>query len=195
MPIPDQSEDKNTSLPEEGASPETLSDQNDQTLNEELEEARREVDQFRNLLQRAHADFSNYKRRIEEEHEGLVKRANASLILQILPVLDNFQRALADLPEEESTSQWVQGVRLIHRNLQSLLESSGLSKLEAAGKGFDPWEHEAVSYEETDRLDDGIVTNVVREGYSLHGKVLRPAQVVISKSPARGDNISQGKET
>ena len=195
MAIPNQSEDENINVPDEVASSEGLSDQNNQTLEEELAETRLEMDQFRNLLQRAHADFSNYRRRIEEQQENLIKRANASLILQILPVLDDFQRALVDLPEDDSTIQWVQGVRLIHRSLQSLLENSGLIKMESIGKVFDPWEHEAVSYQETDKLDDGTVTDVVREGYSLHGKVLRPAQVVISKSPMSGDNLSETKET
>jgi molecular chaperone GrpE len=195
MAIPNQSENENISVPDEVAFSETLSDQNHQTLEEELAKVRLEMDQFRSLLQRAHADFSNYRRRIEDEHEDLIKRANASLILQILPVLDDFQRALVDLPEDASMSRWVQGVRLIQRSLQSLLESSGLSKIESIGRGFDPWEHEAVSFEETDMLDDEIVTNVIREGYSLNGKVLRPSQVIISKSPTNGDNLSEVKET
>ena len=166
----------------------------------QLEEAQREVDQFRNLLQRVQADSVNYKRRVEEEREELQKRANANLVIRLLPVLDDFERALQHIPRDDSLSPWLAGVELVYRNLKGVLESFGVTQIEALDKTFDPLEHESVFYEVSEDHEEGKVMSVVREGYKLHGRVLRPAQVTVSKrkeEESSNEEISDssGKET
>ena len=166
----------------------------------QLEEAQREVDQFRNLLQRVQADSVNYKRRVEEEREELQKRANANLVIRLLPVLDDFERALQHIPKDDDLTPWLAGVELVYRNLKGVLESFGVTQIEALDKTFDPLEHESVFYEVSEDYEEGKVMSIVREGYKLHGRVLRPAQVTVSKrkeeeSSHEEISDSSGKET
>jgi len=146
-----------------------------------LEEAQRELAQFRNLLQRVQADSVNYKRRVEEEREELQKRANANLVIRLLPALDNFDRALEHIPRDDALSPWLAGVELVYRDLKGVLESFGVTQIEALDKTFNPSEHESVFYEMSEDREEDKVMSVVREGYKLHGWVLRPAQVSVSK--------------
>lgn len=144
------------------------------------EEATRERAQFRDLLQRTQADFVNYKRRVEDEKNDLVKRANVDLLSRLLPSLDDFERALENNPLTEKDIQWREGIVLIYRNLMATLESYGLRKVSAQDLPFDPREHEALLYEEAPDLPDGTVLRVIRDGYGLHDRILRPAQVSVS---------------
>ena len=150
-------------------------------LRAQLEEAQREATQFHALLQRVQADSVNYKRRMEEERTELQQRANESLVLRLLPVLDDYQRALQYVPDVEEFKPWTAGVELVYRNFKGALESFGVTQIQALGMGFDPMEHESVSYEVNEELEEGMVISVVREGYKLHGRVLRPAQVIVSR--------------
>jgi molecular chaperone GrpE len=126
--------------------------------------------------QRAQADFVNYKRRTEQEREGIVQFANATLILELLPTLDDLERALAAVPDDIAGVSWVDGVQLIWRNLLARLEAQGLSGIEAVGEPFDPHLHEAVRQ---DSGADGIIVAEVQKGYRLRDKVIRPSQVVV----------------
>ena len=126
--------------------------------------------------QRAQADFMNFKRRSEQEKEELVKFANANLLLELLPVLDDFERALQHVPAKLARLAWVDGINLIYRKLRATLEAQGLTQIEALGKPFDPSVHEAVRQ---DKGEEGIVIEEIRKGYQLHGKVLRPTMVVV----------------
>ena len=154
----------------------------------ELEEADRERTQFRSLLQRVHADFANFRRRTEEEQEERRGAANGGLLLRVLPLLDDLERALSAEPEgrTEVEGRWIEGVELIARKFRALLEAEGVSRIEAMGKPFDPWDHEVVSCLETREHDQGQVIAVVRDGYRLNGKALRSAQVVVAKAPDPG---------
>ena len=147
----------------------------------QMEEAKREVDQFRNLLQRVQADSVNYKRRVEDEREELQKRANTNIVLRLLPVLDDFERALQHIPSDSTFRPLMDGVELVYRNLIGVLESFGVTAIEAKDKDFDPMEHESVSYELIEDKEDGKVISIVRVGYKLYGRVLRPTQVTVSK--------------
>jgi molecular chaperone GrpE len=158
----------------------------------ELDEARREVDQFRNLLQRVQADSVNYKRRMEEERDELQKRANANLVIRLLPVLDDFERSIQHIPAEDALSPWLAGMELVYRNLKGVMESFGVTQIEALDKTFNPLEHESVFYEVSESHEDGKVLSIVREGYKLHGWVLRPVQVTVSK---RKEEESSREET
>ena len=102
---------------------------------------------------------------------------------------------MAHLPVQETATPWAEGVRLVQRKLQAVLESAGLRSIDAEGKPFDPWEHEAVLYDETGEHADGAVVHVVRPGYKLHGRVLQPAQVVVArKRPAAEEPAPQSHE-
>ena len=152
-------------------------------LSEPLVELERERDQFKAMAQRAQADLVNYRRRVDEERQELRRSANADLIVKFLAVVDDFERAIDMLPEDVAAAGWQEGLMLVKRNLDNLLQSESVSKIEAAGKPFDPRQHEAVHYMETQDVDDGTVLQVFREGYRLHDKVLRASQVIVAKAP------------
>ncbi len=155
---------------------------------QELEEANQKGEQYLDLLQRVQADFVNYKRRVEQEREEQTKLANERLILKLLSVLDDFSRALGTAPEKEANNQWLKGMALIEHKLSSTLEEEGLSRIEAApGVDFDPWEHEAVLHDESSDYEEGKIMTVLKDGYKLHDKVVRPAQVAVSKGPGRDE--------
>ncbi len=129
-------------------------------------------------LQTLQADFANYRRRVERDREGHTRLANEDLIGKLLPVLDDFERAMRSAPEE---SEWVKGMAMVERALKTTLGEAGLARIEAEGREFDPEEHEAVSFEEGGEAEDGMVESVIRQGYRLHGKLLRPAQVSVGR--------------
>jgi molecular chaperone GrpE len=159
----------------------------EQKLKAELEEAVRERDQFRALAQRAQADFINYRKRVEQERDELQRAAGQGLLMRLFPILDDFERALATAPQGEDLP-WLDGVRLIEKKYRAFLESAGVEQLDPTGKAFDPWEHEVVGYQEASSQTEGTVLATVNKGYKLHGKVIRPAQVVVAKTPAAPSN-------
>ena len=148
-----------------------------------VEDIERDRDQFKALAQRAQADLVNYRRRVDDERQELQRNANASLLTKFLGVVDDFERAIDMLPGDAASAGWEEGLLLVKRNLESLLESEGVSKIDAAGKQFDPWEHEAVHYIESSDKEDGTIVQVFRDGYRLHDRVLRASQVIVSKAP------------
>lgn len=148
------------------------------TLKQALAEEKAKADRYLANWQRAEADFANYKKRVEQEKNELSDFANAALILNLLPILDDLERAFDSLPSCLARLTWVDGIRLIHRKLQGILEMRGLSQIKAKGQVFDPNLHEAVSREEG---EDGMVIGEVQKGYKLKDRVLRPALVVVGK--------------
>ncbi|MDP2919679.1 MAG: nucleotide exchange factor GrpE [Dehalococcoidia bacterium] len=143
---------------------------------ETLAEVRQKADSYLESWKRAQADFINYKRRTEQEKQEMGKYANAQLILFILPVLDDFERALGTTPPDAAKPEWVEGMKLIASKLRAILESQGLTPIEAVGKPFDPAVHEAMM---PGKGKEGIVVTELRRGYRLHERVLRPSQVVV----------------
>jgi len=158
---------------------------------QELEERTAKEEEYLDLLQRTQADFINYKRRVEREREEQTKFANADLILKLLPVLDDLNRAEKVMPKEIAKADWAKGIELIKKKLTVVLEEEGVSVIEAEGKDFDPWEHEAVSYEESAEYEEGKVKDVFKNGYRLNGRVIRPAQVAVSKGDKKNENIAR----
>ena len=104
-------------------------------------------------------------------------------ILRILTVVDDLERALALVPDDAVAPGWLEGLQLVRRNLQNLLDAEGVTKIEAEGKPFEPWEHEAIFYEETAESEEGLVLKVFRDGYRQHDRIVRPAQVSVAKAP------------
>jgi molecular chaperone GrpE len=128
--------------------------------------------------QRAVAEFQNYKKRIDRDRENDKAIMKGDLIKRVLPVLDDLQRALQNRPEGDA---WANGIELIQRKLQQILESEGLKRIEAEGADFDPNFHEAISYEAADGLESGRVIAVVQNGYMLGDYVVRPAMVRVAR--------------
>jgi len=126
--------------------------------------------------QRAQADFINYKRRSEQEKEEIGKFANSILILSLLPILDDWERALASIPDDLADLSWVDGIRLIERKIRGILEAQGLSPIKAIGEPFDPNLHEAAMQ---GKGKEGIVVDELQKGYKLYDRVIRPAKVVV----------------
>jgi molecular chaperone GrpE len=158
----------------------------------ELDQARSVADEYRrkadvnlDLAQRAMADFANYKRRTAQELEQKIRDANGGLLTQLLPVLDDLQLALANLPADLAQHPWPQGVEMIGQKLRHILKNQGLEQIGTEGERFDPYIHEAVAYEEHPVYDEGQVASVYRVGYRLNDRVLRPAQVVVARGSSR----------
>jgi molecular chaperone GrpE len=151
----------------------------------QADEQRRKAESYLDLAQRSQADFVNYKRRTSQELEQKVKDANASLLTQLLPVFDDLQRALGNVPAEIAEQAWPKGIGLIGQKLEHILQLQGLERIGGEGDLFDPHIHEAVAYESHPVYDEGQVASVYRIGYRLNERVLRPAQVVVARGSSR----------
>ncbi len=147
-----------------------------------LEQTREQADENLRSLQRTAADFANYRRRMDDEREAITLMSAAVLISKLLSVLDDFDRALENVPAETHEG-WVDGVRLVERKLRSLLEAEGVTQIEALSQPFDPNLHEAVVYEETAAHPDNQVIGELQRGYRLRDRVLRPSLVRVANNP------------
>jgi molecular chaperone GrpE len=152
-------------------------------LERELEESAQREAEHRNNWHRSAADFANYKRRTEEERASLGRFSNAVLIGKLLSVLDDFDRALESVPEEDAGTAWVEGIQHVERKLRSVLESEGVTHIEAVGQPFDPNLHEAVVHEDTADHPDNEVIGELQRGYRLHDRVIRPSLVRVANNP------------
>ncbi|OGC04687.1 nucleotide exchange factor GrpE [candidate division WOR-1 bacterium RIFOXYA12_FULL_43_27] len=149
-----------------------------------------ELDETKNRLLRALADFENYKKRVQNEKEALAKFANETLILDMLPILDNFGRALAEaekqggpaspLAQQGGHEEIIKGLLLVEKQMEDALKKFGVCEVEAEGKMFDPHFHEAIQKIESDKPENTII-EVMQKGYTLNGRLIRPAMVIISK--------------
>ena len=138
----------------------------------------RERDQYLALAQRAQADFENYRKRAAKEVAAAGDRAKGNLVRELLPVVDNLERALASAGESEQ--HLAEGVRLVHSELIGLLQRNGIEAFDPTGEPFDPEVHEALSTQPADGAEPGTVVGVMEKGYKLNGTVLRPARVMVS---------------
>ncbi|MBO8136726.1 MAG: nucleotide exchange factor GrpE [Desulfotomaculum sp.] len=160
----------------EGDQEETISIED---LKQKLSEKEALVEEYYNRMIRIQADFDNFRRRTRQEKEELLKYSREEIIKELLPVLDNFERALAsaDKPGEE----FVSGVKMIYRQLQDILRKEGLEVIPAVGEQFDPNKHEAVMQVDSEEHDENVIVEELRCGYMLKGKVIRPAMVKVAK--------------
>ncbi|MGE0394185.1 MAG: nucleotide exchange factor GrpE [Vicinamibacterales bacterium] len=146
-----------------------------------LDAVLKERDALRDQLLRAAADFDNYRKRVDRERRDLVDYAATELIAEVLPVLDDLERAL-DQPSSPEVAAYRQGVELVHRKMLDLLKKRGVTPIAAAGEMFDPNVHEAVVHEVSDVHEEGTITGELRRGYRLKERLLRPAMVKVAKS-------------
>jgi molecular chaperone GrpE len=154
---------------------------------EDLKTRASRADENWERLLRSTADLENYKKRAQREREDAVKFANESLIKKLIPVLDNFEMALAaanQTPAAPNAQSLQTGISMILQQLRSALTESGLEEVGAAGKAFDPNLHEAVSQQESAEVPEGNVLQQLRKGYKLRERLIRPATVVVAKKPA-----------
>ena len=153
-----------------------------EALERELAETKAKSEEHLYNWQRSAADFSNYKRRTDDERATLTQFSNAVLIGKLLSVLDDFDRALENVPAEAHDA-WIEGIKLVERKLRSTLESEGVTPIDAIGHPFDPNLHEAVAHEETADVPDNHVIGEVQRGYRLHDRVIRPSLVRVANNP------------
>jgi molecular chaperone GrpE len=175
----DDSDAERTPEDAEADSPDSVEDA-EHAVEADLVALARERDDFRELAQRVQADFENYRKRMLREQTEKIERANESLIEQLLPVLDTFELALVNLADADE--QVRKGVELVYADLLGVLEKAGLERIDALGKPFDPHEHEAVAQE--DGAGEPVVFDILRSGYRLKDRVLRPATVRVTRAEA-----------
>jgi molecular chaperone GrpE len=157
------------------------------TLEAQLAQEKERAESYLASWQRAAADYQNFKRRVEQERSEVAQMANVALMINLLPLVDDLERALENVDSHLAGLTWLDGIRLIHRKFQALLEMSAVTEIPADGQDFDPNLHEAVMYADG---PDGKVTSVVQKGYMLGGRVLRPAMVVVGNG---GKKEEQGR--
>jgi molecular chaperone GrpE len=172
-------------------SPQKLTAELDE-LRQQLITAEQEAAENKAGWQRTAADFQNYKRRTEQDREQMFGLANDALLSKLLVIADDFDRAIANMPAELRGMGWVDGIAAIDRKLRALLDSEGLTPIEAVGQPFDPHLHEAVTQEETTHVPEGTVTQELQRGYRIRDRVLRPAMVAVAKSPENTTDSSSG---
>lgn len=150
------------------------------TLEAELKEAKAQAEDYYNRLQRLQAEFDNFRKRTLKEKEELVKYASERVVAELLPVIDNFERALEAAKNSQDISSFAQGVEMIFRQLNNVLGKEGLAPIEAVGQAFDPNIHEAIMQVESEEHPANTVVEEVQKGYYLKDKVLRPSMVKVS---------------
>jgi molecular chaperone GrpE len=148
-----------------------------QDLEQQLVELETARDSAIEDLKRVAADFDNYRKRVARDQEGLIARAHERLVKELVPVLDDLERAL-DAAAEHEEAKLEEGVRLVHRELSRVLQKEGLVAVDTEGK-FDPHEHEALLTQPSE-AEEGAILEVIQKGYRLGDRVLRPARVVVS---------------
>jgi len=139
-----------------------------------------EIDHYKSIAQRAQADLVNYRSRASQEIEEAKRAVQFGVISRFISIVDDLERAVENAPEEAQI-EWREGVELVLRNLEKALELEGVSQIDSLGKSFDPREHEALLYEENSDTEDGLILNVIQQGYRLNERILRPARVIVSK--------------
>ena len=145
----------------------------------ELDAEREKADTYYKNWQRTAADFINFKRRVEQERGEMARLTNAALVINMLPVYDDLDRAVASVDSTLAGLNWVQGVVNIHHKFNRLLEAMGVAEIAAENETFDPARHEAVGRQPG---EEGKVLHVVQKGYELQGKVIRPAMVIVGEA-------------
>ena len=141
-----------------------------------MAQTQKKADDYLDSWKRAQADFQNYKRRAEQQRLEMGVYANSQLILELLPVLDDFERAVDSLTPKLAKLDWVHGIRLVESKLRKTLEAQGVTPIRAVGEAFDPNLHEAVMHV---KGEDGKVVQELQKGYRLHDKILRPSKVTV----------------
>lgn len=147
----------------------------------ELEEYKAKADEYLEGWQRARAEFANYKRRVERDQVLARQNLTGDIVRRYLDILDDLERALKNRPQDGEGAAWAEGIELIYRKFLSVLEAEGVKQMEAEGQLFDPNLHEAITSEDAPDYDSGEIIEVIKKGYLLGDRVLRPALVRVAR--------------
>jgi len=159
--------------------PEEVGEAEDEgSLKKAIEAEKEKAEKYLANWQRAQADFQNFRKRSEQERIEQASFANATLICELLPVIDDLERALESIPDTLVDVTWADGMKLIYRKLQAVLQAQGLTEIEAEGENFDPHLHEAMLHGDG---EEGRVVEVLQKGYKLHDRMIRPSKVKVGK--------------
>ena len=150
-------------------------------LLQDLHSIQKEAGESKDLAQRAQAELSNFRKRTDDDRIALQRQSNSRLLVKMLPVVDELELAINHADGKRPSKSWVAGVKLIQRKVAALLETEGVTKIDAVGAPFNPVEHEAVGTEEDKKFTSGQIIQVVRSGYRLHDRVIQAAQVVVAR--------------
>jgi molecular chaperone GrpE len=164
--------------PAEPAAPEELAVE---ALVAERDAALARAEEHLALAQRAQADYANLRRRTAEERIAMLGLANEILLAKVVGLADDFDLAIAHVPDEARDTAWLEGIAAIDRKLRALLESEGVTPIEALGQPFDPNLHEAIATDKSEEYPDNHVIQVLQDGYTLNGRLLRPAMVRVAR--------------
>ena len=173
----------------DGSPEATVEEETVASLRAQLDEERNRAESYKQNWQRSAADFQNYKRRTEEERQKNALYANLALVLNMLPIHDDLERAFTSLDTKLAGLQWVEGVRQIARKFHGALEASGVKEIPAEGRDFDPNVHEAIAQDEGEA---GKVVRVVQKGYTMGDRVIRPAMVIVGRGRENETNENEG---
>lgn len=177
--------DQNQDTPQSQAGNEAqASNSGAETFQKELEEQKALAEKSKNDYLYLRAEFENYKRNAIKERSDLIKYSSERLIVDVLNVVDNFERALQTPPNSENLSTYAKGIEMTATELKNVLNKFGVSEVNSEKMAFDPMAHEALASEETAEVPEGHVFRVFKKAYKLHDKLIRPAQVVVAKKPS-----------
>ncbi|MGB9672534.1 MAG: nucleotide exchange factor GrpE [Anaerolineales bacterium] len=153
----------------------------EENLNNKIEELEKKANEYLDGWQRSRAEFANYKKRVEREQAQAYQMAAANIIKKFLEIADDLERALKNRPQDPEGAEWANGIELIYRKLLAMIEAEGVKMMDVSGQTFDPNLHEAVSHEEVPGYSEGEIIEVVKQGYLLGDRVLRPATVRVAR--------------
>ena len=159
---------------------EVLTDE-EEALTNELEEWQSKASEYLDGWQRSRADFANYKKRVERDQAQVSQNATASVIKRYLEVMDDLELALKNRPQDGDGVAWSDGVELVYRKFTSILEAEGVTPMQAEGQYFDPNLHEAITNEDNSDYESGQIIEVLKQGYLIADRVLRPAMVRVAR--------------
>lgn len=164
----------------------TTEEQKDESQDDgltEVERLQKKCDEYLAGWKRAKADYSNFKKEVDNRQKDLLQYANAALLAELIPVYDNFKKAFAFSPKEESKEwqNWQMGIGHIQKQMWDFIEKFGIKEIETVGKEFDPKLHESIGKEKSDEHESGTIVKEVVPGYMLHDKVLNPAKVILAE--------------
>ena len=164
------------------------SDSSEEIILDPLEESTKEAAHWKDLAARNQAELDNYRKRMAREKSDAIKFANGSLLSELLPVIDSFQMGLTAAINEDPDSIISKGMEMVQKQLEEFFSSQGAVAISSVGNEFDPNLHEAISQESSDKVPNGHIITEIRKGYTLNDRLLRAANVIVSKGPDSADN-------
>ena len=152
-----------------------------QESDQEMLRMQQEEEKANDMMLRLAAELDNYKKRVAKERESLIKYAAQNIVQELLPVLDNFERAIESASESKDLDSFLEGVKMTYKHMCDALERKGVTGIDAVGKSFDPNIHEAVMQIASEEYPENVVVEELQKGYMLHDRVIRPSMVAVSK--------------